>query len=279
MIMYRVLIVDDELAERDGIEFLIREHALPFVVQKACNGQEAFELLEKQPVDVIITDIKMPYMNGLELSEKAKLLYPNIVILISSAYDDFEYMHKAIKVKVEDYILKPVIVSNFIKSMTNVLSMLNDQMLKQEKHREIRENYNDATFFKKEKLLWQLLDEKHDKQSAENKDNGSEKKAIADAIVLIDNNYHKDISLEWVAHQVYLSPGYLSGLFKKETGKSIIQYITLYRMENAKKLLIGTNMKIVDICKKVGYNNSSYFCLLFRKYFGVTAIQMREKGE
>ncbi|SDW71559.1 response regulator [Paenibacillus sp. CF384] len=274
--MYRVLIVDDEQTERDGLEYLIKQHSSSFQIDKARNGQEAIEQLTKKPADLLITDIKMPLMNGLELSDKAKKLYPNLLILISSAYGDFEYMHDAIKVRVDDYILKPVVVNHFIRIMENMLSTLDDRKRKEDKRRELLHDYKDAGYFKKEMLIKQLLDEEQGVRQREPEDSISEKKAIADAITFIEGHYHQEIGLEWVAKQVYLSPGYLSGLFKKETGKSIIQYITLCRLENAKKLLTETNMKINDVCQEVGYNNASYFSLIFRKYFGITPNHMRE---
>lgn len=278
--MYRVLVVDDEWTEREGLAFLIKQQELCFEIDKACNGQEAFELLQRWPADVLITDIQMPLMNGLELSERIKELYPQMIILISSAYDEFEYMHRAIKVKVEDYILKPVDINQFVPIISRVRSKLDERSRERENRRKLFEDYNGASFFIKEKLMLQLLDDIPPSQPFNDSDTGkSEKKAISQAVALIESHYCEEIGLEWVAGRIYLSPGYLSGLFKKETGKSIIQYITLCRMENAKKLLLETNMKIVDVCQKVGYNNPSYFTLIFRKYFGVTPNHMREKGE
>ncbi len=75
---------------------------------------------------------------------------------------------------------------------------------------------------------------------------------------------------------MYLSPSYLSSLFKRSTGRTIMQYITLFRMRRACHLLSKTNMKIVQICREAGYTNPSYFCFLFKKYFGITPNQYRE---
>lgn len=274
---YTALIVDDESIERDGIESLIKQYALPFQVQKACNGQDAYTFLKKGYYDVLITDIKMPIMDGLQLSEKAKDLYPEIIILVFSAYSDFNFMHKAIEVKVEDYIIKPLVINEFIRIMKNTIYILDERRKKETKRQEILDKYKEASLFEKEKYLLQIIDDEQDYNLKGNAEEVSEKKVITDVIKLIDNNYNKDIGLEWIAQKVFLSTTYLSSLFKRETGRSITQYITFCRLEQAKKLLVDTNMKIVDICQIVGYNNPSYFGLIFRKYFGLTANQIREQ--
>ena len=93
---------------------------------------------------------------------------------------------------------------------------------------------------------------------------------------LIEKHFFEDISVEWIADQIYLSSGYLSTIFKKETGQSVMQYITHCRLKRAEELLLTTNMKIIDISRTVGYDNPSYFGLIFRKNFGMTPLQMRQ---
>ena len=112
--MYSLLIVDDEREERDGVEFLIRRRAFPITLRKASNGREALRLLEEGPADILLTDIKMPLMNGLELCAAAREKYPAIVLIILSAYGDYEYTRRAIQVRVDDYILKPVAAERFL---------------------------------------------------------------------------------------------------------------------------------------------------------------------
>lgn len=92
--------------------------------------------------------------------------------------------------------------------------------------------------------------------------------------------YHvdEDLSVDKLAAKVYLSQGYLSYIFKKETGMNLSRYIKQCRMEKAKELLKTTNMKIVQVCEKVGFSNVSYFCQSFREYCGVSPEKYR-KGE
>lgn len=207
---------------------------------------------------------------------RVKQLRPEVLLMISSAYGDFEYTQKAIQFQVDAYILKPVVVAEFHAALQRVLGRLErrDQLLEQ--RRKLLEEYRDANYYQREKLLQTLLDGEAE-SPAEPPEDTAANAIITRAQTLIQENYQKDIGLEWVAEQIYLSPGYLSGLFKRETGKSIIQYITILRMEKARELLTQTNRKIADIAQAVGYNNASYFCLLFRKYYGVTAHQMRDQ--
>lgn len=95
----------------------------------------------------------------------------------------------------------------------------------------------------------------------------------------IHKEYASDLTLEYLAEKVCLTPSYISSLFKKETGKSITTYINEYRMEKAKAMLRNTNMKLVDIAAAVGYSSQIYFNMLFKKMFGLTPSQYRESGK
>ena len=268
--MVQVVVVDDEKIERDGMEFLLQRYEHPMQIHKMCNGSEALEFLRRQNADLVITDIKMPVMDGLALCREARAPYPDIHLLISSGYGEFEFAQQAIQAKVDDYILKPVIVDNFYRIVGGIFCSL-EQRSRTRQHR-LEQRPRVASCAERDAALPRL----NDTSLAEDEQDTARKKAIQLAIQLIRENYHRDISLEWIAQQIYLSPGYLSGLFHKETGRSVIQYITLCRMEKARDYLTQTNMKIVDIAGHVGYSNSSYFCLQFRKHYGMTAVQMRE---
>lgn len=106
---YSVLLVDDE---EDVIQVIIKKinwEALGFsVMGYAHNGLEALEIAEEKQPDVVMTDIKMPYMDGLELSKRLKELYPTVKIIIFSGFDEFEYAKEAIRLEAEEYILKPI---------------------------------------------------------------------------------------------------------------------------------------------------------------------------
>ena len=103
------------------------------------------------------------------------------------------------------------------------------------------------------------------------------RREILEVLDYIGANYGKELSVEHLASIVYLTPDYLSRLFKKSMGKSISQYIRQFRMERARDLLTGTNRKVIDIGEAVGYPNYSYFCQSFREYFGSSPEKYRQE--
>lgn len=242
--MYRVLIVDDEKAEREGLLSLLTQRDYPFEIVLHEDGLAALEYLRENPCDLLITDIIMPQMDGLSLCTEAQALHPGIVTIISSAYSDFKYTQTAIRIGVNDYLLKPVVIDAFYETIDRTLQLIENRSDKIPSPRISIEDSVDPI--------------------------------VAEIKSLIRSSYHQNISLETIAQQVYLSPGYLSSMFKKKTGRSIMQYITLCRMRRAFYLLNHTNMKITQISREVGYQDSSYFCFLFRKYFDVTPNQIRK---
>ena len=122
--MYDILIVDDEQVEREVIRFLMNRFQLPFAIAEAANGREALDLLGKRQFHVLFTDIKMPFVDGLELARQAREVYPDLPIVFFSGYDDFEYARQALSLRIISYILKPVKPEDFQKTMTNVLEQL-----------------------------------------------------------------------------------------------------------------------------------------------------------
>lgn len=140
MSLYRIMVVDDEEEIRLGIIKKIDWEANGFiVVGDAENGQDALEMAEKLQPDVIMTDIKMPFMDGLELGKKLSELMPSTKIIVFSGCDDFEYAHKAIKINVIEYVLKPI---NSVE-LIEVLKRLKEQL-----DREYDEKRNLQTLYK-----------------------------------------------------------------------------------------------------------------------------------
>ena len=109
--MYRVLVVDDEKIEREGIKFLLSREEGEFEISEASNGRQALEILRNEEIDILLTDIKMPHMDGLELAKKAKEKKEELQIVIFSGYNDFSFAQEAIRYGVKEYVLKPVIFS------------------------------------------------------------------------------------------------------------------------------------------------------------------------
>lgn len=514
--MYKLLLVDDERFQRAGIKFIIEKYNLNLDVVEADSGEKAWEYLQHNPVDILLTDIRMKEMSGLQLAENVRTLNSSVKVIFMSAYSEFEYAQRAIDLNVMKYILKPVEVSEFLKVFSQVIEMCDqDKKAKEQTNRmqriygkgiryeqqkiisqlvygnnsgsidhmidlstvmcffsnydhfrmvildcserffdqidedfeqelsnhmqrkfdmvdlnehqcllfmeafeeesksdleilgsrlitwfneqfgkdlymafsgmihqasQIREAYNEFEmlleskfFYNKgvvfftgtvslndqngmnvEKMLEEInrdVDRKdysavrvhferlaimlqaneqvssiylkyicmeivkklitssptrnsanfkknlelvyntnklndlialmisllEESESSGKEGEDSKRKVIAEVIRIIETEYHRDISVEEIAERVYLSPNYLSHLFKKQEGVSIIKYITSIRMEKAKYLLQNTHKKIADISEETGYRNVAYFCSLFKTYYGNAPTQFREE--
>ena len=119
--MYRVLIVDDEMPALRFVQSIIERFATNFqVAGVATSGEQGFQLLEQQMFDLLITDIGMRGMNGIELAQAARAMQPNIRIVIISGYGKFEYAQGAIQAGVDDYLLKPVSISKMTAILENL---------------------------------------------------------------------------------------------------------------------------------------------------------------
>ena len=501
----KILLVDDEREEREGVSWLIEKYQYPLEIMQASNGKEALQWIEKTKIDILFTDVKMPIMNGLELAKKVYETKPEIKIIIFSAYGEFSYAKQALEANAVSYLLKPIEIEEFQKVMVSVIESVQneegerlqtaevqnrrnllykifssakieteeaekaEQILNLgtgkhcrildieftenffEEHEEIflqflkmylgentsylemypNEAYvmvRDARFFtgnelekQVQKILRDLqvktrseaaviisevvenaeklekqLEQMHQiqaelfgygnqivstrgyysetelyaqdaeraarqmMQAIESMDTEliarqneqlmkvvasldkvskiylqnllysiikaiydkvpkiefEEALALAEALFrakslknmmevyeqavekmlsfiqgedqdesriiqkiknLIEKEYAKDISLNYVAENVNLTPAYVSYIFKKETGQTLVKYVTDIKMMKARKMLEEGTLKIVQVAKTCGYENQSYFNRLFKNYYGVTPKQLREK--
>ena len=158
MNLYRIILVDDEEEVRQSIIKKIDWEDAGFsVVGDAENGQEALEKVEALEPDVILTDIRMPYMDGLSLAERVRQRYPSIKIVIFSGYDEFEYAKQAIKLNVTEYILKPVNVEELTAILKRIKSNLDEEIEQKRNVSLLRENYRRNLPILREQFLNELV--------------------------------------------------------------------------------------------------------------------------
>ncbi len=137
--MYKILLVDDEILVREAIRDNIKWPELGFELVKDCeNGKDAIAYVREHPVDVVLTDICMPHVDGMELSKYLSEVYPGTAIIIFSGYDDFEYAKQAIKYQVSEYILKPVTGRELKDTLIKVKEKL-------DKNQQLRDAYKSQT--------------------------------------------------------------------------------------------------------------------------------------
>ncbi|UOW66502.1 response regulator transcription factor [Paraclostridium bifermentans] len=244
--MLDIIVVEDEAPIRDWIAYTISNISDEFnVLASASNGKEAYELALNLKPKVIISDIKMPIMGGIELTKKIKEVFPDIYVILLTNYAEFSYAKEAISCGVYEYLVKSDIRP---KELKEILDKVNESVKELEK--------NKVSRLQKENTL------------SESKDGYS--KTIKKSIDYIHKNYKQHISLQDISNYVFLSHEYFSRLFKEEVGENFSSYLTNYRMKKAESLIKNTDMKISQIAIEVGYTNASYFSRSYKKFKGIS---------
>ncbi len=140
--MYKLILVDDESDVREGILQEIEWEKYGFeVAGTADNGRDAYELVEKTVPDLVITDIKMPFMDGLQLSELIRQSYPAAKIIILTGFDEFAFAQKAIKLQIYEYVLKPFSSQELINAIVKVKSQIDEETAQKKNIETLREHY------------------------------------------------------------------------------------------------------------------------------------------
>lgn len=243
--MKKLLICDDEQTIRKGLTSIIeKRYSNITLIDPSANGYDAFQkILDHQP-DVVLMDINMPGMSGLEVIEKSMMHAPCTKFIIVSGYDEFQYAQKAIRLNVSDYLLKPIDRQKLFETI--------DRLLRQAMQREIEEARTS------EPLPLSLGQ---------------------DATSYIYRHYQDtNLSLSMLSAQLHVSCSYLSKVIKKETEMSFSELLTKVRMETAITLLIShPQLSTLQVSEKTGYKNQHYFSKVFRQYTGLTPSEYREK--
>lgn len=238
-----VLIVDDEPVTRNAIGNFITQKLTDFrVVSSFTNGADAIEYIQSFPVDIVISDIRMPRMDGLELAERIHQDYPSIAVLILSGYSEFEYARRALQYGVTNYLLKPLDFNELAENLNRI--------------KIARGSTEETSGSEQEKIL---SDDLH----------------IQKALEYIHSHYAEDLTRDSVASAVFLSTAYFSRLFREKMGQSFIDYLTEIRMAKAAELL-KTNMRIEVVAKKVGYLNRNQFSKNFLRFSGKLPTEYRK---
>lgn len=252
--MLKILIVDDEDIIRAGLRSLIDKNIPDYeVIGTARNGKEGLALALKLIPNVIIADIKMPYLDGLEMVDMIRPTLHDVKFIILSAYTDFPYLQHAIRSGVVDYLEKPVNRFELANRLNTIRNILN--------HQETLEKSREA-----EPSL----------PPPESLSGAKENATIEKAVQYVHANFFTDISLTVISKYLHINSNYFCTLFKKKTGVNFIDYLTNVRIENSKKLLENPNLKIYEISQMIGYYSSKHFSLLFKDLVGVTPTEYRE---
>lgn len=244
--MCRMLVVDDS-ATSAKVKLLSEILGLRVHVFEAACRQTALEQLQSgDRMDVIMANIDIPDLDGFELCEQALHLQPWIKRVILTSRSDFASAKRAVNMQLNGYITKPIDVNEFI-------SMMNECFPEAMMERDTPQNTT--------KQYWDDL---------------AKRKVIADVLAIIEKEYHTDLSLDYLARRVHMSSCYLSTLFRKSMGQSLLAYLIDFRMVKAAELLANTNDRVCDISVQVGYRSVPYFCTAFKRKFLITPAQYRK---
>lgn len=238
-----IIIVDDEPKIRNGLLKLLASHEGWNVTGVFEDAKKALQFLDMHKADIMITDIRMPEISGLELIEDIRKKNDKISIIILSGYGTFSYAQKAIELGVIRYLTKPTDP----KELVNVIESIEKELIYE------LESESDSLKPKVSNLI------------------------ILNAIQYIESNYKNKIALKSMAEELFITPNYLCELFKKHTGKNLSQYISEYRAHKAKKYLAQLEYKVSDVADLVGFGNAKYFSSTFKKLYGITPLEYRNK--
>lgn len=236
--MLYTIIVDDESVSCNAIMKYISKKIPTFEVSGCFSRtKDAYAFLCSHHVDVVISDIRMPGVDGLEFSKILNEQFPNIQVILISGYSEFEYAKKAIKYGVVDYLLKPLDFDELFSSLMTIYQR------------------KEATQSQKETAS---IDDAR----------------IQNAVEYIQQHYSEDLSRDLVAKEVALSPSYFSMIFKEKTGMRFADYLTKVRMEKAAELL-KKFISVENVSKSVGYRNRNRFNINFKEYWNCSPAEFR----
>ena len=279
--MLKIFLAEDEVIVRETIKRMIPWEDLGFeLVGEAADGEMALPLLLRQKPDLLITDIKMPFMDGLTLAKVAKKEIPGLKVVILSGYDDFNYAKQAINIGVEDYLLKPIKKADFSDMLHRMYARI-EAKSGQAAYYQVLDGYARGLVGKEEVenvVSSSAMKDVGQRPGMVNPEGDqSATKIVRDALNYIKKHYNENISLTDVAEHVNVNKSYLCDVFKKEQKVTILQYMTNLRIEKAKELLLHTDMKMYEISVEVGYNDYTYFSQIFKRNTGSTLSEFRKK--
>lgn len=245
---FTFIVAEDEERIREYLARKTAEIDPNFVcTATAADGEEAVELVERHLPDLLITDIKMPELSGVELIERVRRTNPDVRILIVSGYSEFEYARRAIELGVDEYILKPVDGENLRRFLLRIRIQL-----------EASAGTVDSQFG---------LDRI-----------GARETELAKAVELyLRENFRQPYSLERLASRFGCKAAYLIRLYRKVVGSTPTQDLIRLRIEKAKRLLVGhPHLEIKQVAAAVGYEDALYFSRVFKKETGLNPTAFRD---
>lgn len=245
--MYKVLAADDEAYMQEALRELVRWDSLNCELLGVYgNGKEIIETMEEGHPDIVITDIRMPVADGLEVCKYVYEQCPETQVIILSAYSDFEYARAALRYSACDYVLKVSVLEELPRALKKAVENL--------------ERYG------KELDGWQGDGRWQDTDSL-----------YGQMVHYVEQNYLRKITLDEIAEYLHANRSYLSRLYKSQSGVNLFDDILRRRVEKAKEYLECTDKKLYEIAVDVGFEDGGYFSKVFYKYEKMSPKEYRNQ--
>lgn len=241
----RTLIADDDAIILRGMKQFIDWKQYGFeIVATVNNGRDLLEVCRTQDIDLVITDIEMPKMNGLDVMRELRQENKQLKIIVISGYDKFEYAKMAIAYGVYYYLLKPINPVELVGVLNRLRGELSDTNAKEGN---ARQETMDIT------------------------------QVVQEVKKRIDDNEDACLTIEYIHEHYFVSSSYFSKAFKDIVGVNFSTYRLNHKMRYAAYLLEHTNYRMYEIAEKLHYDDERYFGRVFKKYYGKTPKEWRNE--
>lgn len=252
--MFKVIVIDDEKLVRQGIVMETDWKELDcVVVAEADNGLDGLYAVRKYNPELVICDIRMPKMDGIEMLKILREENNHVSVIFLTAYGEFSYAQSALKLLASDYILKPFGDGELEEAVKKVL--------------EKRRSENKKGEGQRDELPGLVLNK------------GDKSKYVMEAVEYISTHYSDpELSVAMIAENLGISEGHLSHIFKKETEYTVASYITRVRMRMAMKLLTDCRNKVYEVAGGVGYRDIAHFSSSFKRIVGITPSEYQDRS-
>lgn len=249
--MYNVMLVEDDEAVRYVYSKMKSWGKYGFcIASEAANGARALETMQKQPVDVIFTDIRMPFMDGITLMKHVTEGFQDVLFVFISSYNEFEYAREGLRLGAVDYVIKPMGEADLDGVLKRVRELLTAQ------------NKSGVAALAK-----QLLPEKDLGDSL-----------MQNIFRYMEENMQRSLTIEEVAEEMGLNKDYLGRQIKHKTGQSFRNLYNQIKMEYAKPLIKSGQYKVYEIGELLGYASPDYFSQLFKNTAGMTPAEYKKSN-
>lgn len=267
--MYKVVIIDDEPVIVEGLARAIRWSRWDCqVVATAENGQEGIRVIDRVNPDILISDIRMPGLDGLAMIAALKSEHADMEITILTGYRDFEYAREAIRLGVTRFLLKPSKMDELEEAVAAMTANLNAAGARRREREHLTELIG-------EDCPKSNNTEEADAEEDDLPENAAGSFIVNNAVRYIEENYMEKLKLSDVAEKVYVSQWHLSKLLNKYAEKSFSEILNHVRIEKAKELLKNPSLRIGDVAEEVGFLDMAHFSRVFKKQTGVSANEYR----